>query len=91
VFSVPYAKVVDVTVSGVLFADGGITWDNQRDFERNRWLAGYGLGLRVYSPFQDVVRIDVGFNHHDVIDPLTDVVIRPAGSAVFYFSTGNRF
>jgi outer membrane protein assembly factor BamA len=91
VFSVPYAKIVDVKVSGVLFADGGITWDNQQEFDRDRWYAGYGLGLRVFSPFQDVVRVDVGFNYHDVVEPMTGVVVRPAGSAVFYFSTGNRF
>ena len=95
VFSVPYAKIVDVTVSGVLFADGGMTWDTQGDFDPNRWYAGYGLGLRIFSPFQDVVRIDVAFNHHDVfaLDPITNqlMLIRPSGSAVFYFSTGTRF
>ena len=91
VFSVPYAKIVDVTVSGVLFVDGGITWDNESEFDRDRWYAGYGFGLWVYSPFQDVVRIDVGFNQHDVADPLTGVTIREAHSAVFYFSTGTRF
>lgn len=77
VFSVPYAKIVDVTVSGVIFADGGITWDNEQDFSPNLWQLGYGFGVRIYSPFQDVVRLDVGFNR--------------SGNAVFYFSTGIRF
>jgi outer membrane protein insertion porin family len=77
VFSVPYAKIVDVTLSAVLFADFGIAWDNDVDFDGDRWHGGYGVGLRVYSPFQDVVRVDVGFNR--------------SGNAVFYFSTGTRF
>jgi outer membrane protein assembly factor BamA len=77
VFSVPYAKIVDVTLSGVLFVDGGIVWDAEREFDTSRWHSGYGVGIRIFSPFQDVVRIDVGFNQ--------------AGAAVFYFSTGNRF
>lgn len=77
VFSVPYAKIVDVTVSGVAFVDGGIVWDAQQDFSPDRWQAGYGAGVRIYSPFQDVVRMDVGFDR--------------AGNAVFYFSTGTRF
>ena len=77
IFSVPYAKVVDVTISAVLFVDGGIVWDAEQDFTSSRWHSGFGVGLRIYSPFQDVTRIDVGFNQ--------------GGSAVFYFSTGSRF
>jgi outer membrane protein assembly factor BamA len=77
VFSVPYAKIVDVTLSGVVFADAGIAWNNDIEFDRNRWHGGYGFGIRVYSPFQDVMRVDIGFNQ--------------SGSTVFYFSTGNRF
>jgi outer membrane protein assembly factor BamA len=91
VFSVPYAKVVDVTLSAVLFADGGITWDSEQDYRHDPWYLGYGFGLRIFSPFQDVVRIDVGFNEQDVTDKLRGQVIRRAGSAVFYFSTGLRF
>jgi outer membrane protein assembly factor BamA len=69
--------VVDVSVSGVLFVDAGIVWDNDYNFDVNRWHAGYGVGLRVYSPFQDVVGIDLGFNRR--------------GDVIFYFSTGGRF
>jgi outer membrane protein assembly factor BamA len=77
IFSVPYAKVVDVSVSGVLFVDTGIVWDNSVNFDVNRWHAGYGVGLRIFSPFQDVVGIDLGFNRR--------------GDVHFYFSTGYRF
>jgi len=77
IFSVPYAKYVDVGVMAVAFVDGGIVWSNESDFDPNRWRVGYGVGLRVFSPFQDAVRVDLGFN--------------PDGEAVFYFGTGMRF
>jgi outer membrane protein assembly factor BamA len=77
IFSLPYAKVVDVSVSGVLFVDGGIVWDNDEDFRTERWHVGYGFGLRIYSPFQDVVGVDLGFNRQ--------------GDVLFYFRTGVRF
>jgi len=77
VFSVPYAKVVDVTVSTVLFVDAGIVWDNDVTFDVNRWEYGYGVGLRIFSPFQDVVEISLGFN--------------PDGHTHFYFRTGINF
>jgi outer membrane protein assembly factor BamA len=77
IFSLPYAKVVDLSVSGVLFVDGGIVWDNDEDFRTERWHVGYGFGLRIYSPFQDVVGIDLGFNQQ--------------GDVLFYFRTGQRF
>jgi outer membrane protein assembly factor BamA len=77
VFSVPYAKVVDVTVSTVLFVDAGIVWDNDVTFDFNRWEYGYGAGLRIFSPFQDVVEISLGFS--------------PDGHTHFYFRTGINF
>jgi outer membrane protein assembly factor BamA len=77
VFSVPYAKVVDLGVSGVVFLDGGIAWDNDVDFQGSSWHVGYGAGLRIYSPFQDVVEISLGFN--------------PDRDAFFYFRTGANF
>ena len=77
VFSVPYAKVVDVTISGVLFVDAGIVWDNDVTFDTKQWQVGYGAGLRIFSPFQDVVEISLGFG--------------PDGSTHFYFRTGVNF
>jgi outer membrane protein assembly factor BamA len=77
IFSVPYAKVVDVTVSTVLFVDAGIVWDNDATFHYNQWEFGYGAGLRIFSPFQDVVEISLGFS--------------PDGDTHFYFRTGVNF
>jgi len=41
-----------------LFGDLGIAWD---DNQGNRWLDGYGFGLRVLIPFMDMLRIDFAF------------------------------
>jgi outer membrane protein assembly factor BamA len=77
IFNVPYAKMIDVTVSTVLFVDTGIAWYSERDFNRSRWHSGFGFGLRIFSPFQDVVRLDLGFNKQ--------------GAKYFYFGTGMVF
>lgn len=77
IFSVPYAKQIDVTLSTVLFVDTGIAWDADMDFQQTKWRGGFGFGFRLYSPFQDVVRVDFGFNRH--------------GGKQFYFGTGIVF
>lgn len=41
-----------------LFGDLGIAWENS---EGNRWLDGYGVGLRLLVPFVDMIRLDFAF------------------------------
>jgi outer membrane protein assembly factor BamA len=77
IFNVPYAKMVDVTFSAVLFVDGGVVWNNDADFTTGKWHGGYGFGFRLFSPFQDVVRLDFGFNRY--------------GGKHIYFGTGTTF
>jgi outer membrane protein assembly factor BamA len=76
-FRLPFAGLVDMTVAAVLFADGGIVWRNESDFQSANYRGGFGCGFRIYSPFQDVVRFDLGYNRRGTIHP--------------YFSTGIRF
>lgn len=76
-FRLPFVGLVDVAVSLVGFVDGGIAWDNDSEFIADNYRGGFGYGIRVYSPFQDVVRFDLGFNRRGSIHP--------------YFSTGIRF
>jgi len=45
-------------LQAALFADLGIAWD---DSQGNRWLDGYGFGIRLLVPFVDMVRIDFAF------------------------------
>ncbi len=76
-FRVPIAGLIDLSVSLVFFADGGIVWDNDTEFESGNYHAGFGTGIRIFSPFQDVVRLDFGYNRRGRVHP--------------YFSTGIRF
>lgn len=73
----PFAGLVDVSVSLVFFADGGIVWNDETQFDSAHYRGGFGYGFRIYSPFQDVVRLDLGYNRRGAVHP--------------YFSTGVRF
>jgi len=76
-YRLPIAGLSDFLVSLVMFADTGIAWDEESEFALQNFHAGYGWGLRLFSPFQDVARFDVGYNQR--------------GRVRLYFSTGVRF
>jgi len=76
-YRLPIAGLSDFLVSLVMFVDTGIVWDRQSDFTGQNLRAGYGWGVRLYSPFQDVARFDVGYNQR--------------GRVRMYFTTGVRF
>jgi outer membrane protein assembly factor BamA len=76
-YRLPIAGLSDFLVSLVLFVDTGIVWDRQSEFTLKNFHAGYGWGLRLFSPFQDVARVDVGYNQR--------------GRVRIYFTTGVRF
>jgi outer membrane protein assembly factor BamA len=41
------------------FADWGLVWTDSREFSRRNGIGGYGVGLRLFMPFVDLVRVDV--------------------------------
>jgi outer membrane protein insertion porin family len=77
VFPVPIVREFDVSLGLVTFVDTGIVWNGARDFERSGFHGTSGVGLRVYSPVQDVFRVDFGFDLH--------------GNYRFHTATGIRF
>jgi len=77
VYQFPFAGNVDFAASLVAFVDGGIAWASASEFSARNVHSGAGIGFRLYSPLQDVVRLDLGYG--------TDGNVRP------YFSTGVRF
>jgi outer membrane protein assembly factor BamA len=77
IFKVPFAGLVDASVSLVFFVDGGIVWEHVDEFSSENYRGGFGIGTRLYSPLQDVIRLDLGYNRRGKIHP--------------YFSTGVRF
>ena len=42
-----------------LFGDFGVAWNDRA--QKNRWLDGYGLGIRFLVPFVDMIRVDFAF------------------------------
>jgi outer membrane protein assembly factor BamA len=77
VFHVPHFRYVDIGLGLAAFIDGGIVWDAADDFTYHRYHGTAGVGLKFYSPFQDVVRLDFGFSAH--------------GDYRFHMGTGIRF
>ena len=77
IFEMPLLGFVDVGLGVLAFADAGVVWDREREFGLERFHGGFGVGLRLYSPYQDVIRLDLGFNQHGGVYP--------------YFTTGIRF
>lgn len=53
---------VTLGIEATLFADTGIAWDHNDEFDTNHFKSGFGIGLRALVPAVDVVRFDLGFN-----------------------------
>ncbi len=76
VFRLPILGHVDVVLNIVLFIDGGIVWDRREEFQLERFHGGTGFGVRLYSPYQDVIRFDFGFNERGDVFPYLNTGIR---------------
>lgn len=77
IYRLPFVGPTDFTLSFVSFMDGAIVWNSTDEFNFDRYHGGFGAGLRLYSPIQDVTRLDFGFN--------------ASGNFHATFSTGARF
>ncbi len=76
-YKLPFIGLSDFQLGMVLFVDGGIGWTDQSEFKYDNFHSGFGLGVRLFSPIQDVLRVDVGYSSKGRIRP--------------YFSTGMNF
>ncbi len=76
-YKLPVLGTTDFQFGMVAFIDTGIGWTKESEFDLDNFHSGFGIGLRLFSPIQDVIRVDVGFT--------TQGDIRP------YFSTGSNF
>ncbi len=76
-YKLPILGTTDFQFGLVAFVDTGIGWTQKSEFRLDNFHGGFGFGLRLFSPIQDVIRVDVGFTEEGVIRP--------------YFSTGTNF
>ncbi|HEY9898621.1 MAG TPA: BamA/TamA family outer membrane protein [Pantanalinema sp.] len=78
--SAEYRFPIAWLLSGALFADSGLFWDQAKDnFSWDRTRSGYGAGLRVNMPALGALRIDYGMKEWD-----------PAGG-VLQLAVGHKF
>ena len=76
-YKLPFIGVTDFQLGLVLFVDSGIGWTGKSSFTYDNFHSGFGMGIRLFSPIQDVLRVDVGYSSTGRIRP--------------YFSTGINF
>jgi outer membrane protein assembly factor BamA len=77
VFSLPIVHEFDIGMGLVTFVDTGIVWYGSDDFGLDNFHGTGGVGLNIFSPIQDVLRLEFGFNLH--------------GDHRFHADTGIRF
>ncbi|MCZ6767602.1 MAG: BamA/TamA family outer membrane protein [bacterium] len=77
VFSLPVIKTFDIGLGLTMFMDSGIVWEGAYNFSLDRLHGTTGLGIRLYNPIRDVLRMDVGFTAD--------------GDVRFSFASGVRF
>ena len=77
VFSFPIIHEFDVGMGLVTFVDSGIVWYGSDDFRLDTFHGTAGVGLDIFSPIQDIIRLEYGFNLH--------------GEQRFQAATGIRF
>ncbi|MCI0452389.1 MAG: BamA/TamA family outer membrane protein [Candidatus Latescibacteria bacterium] len=76
-YKLPILGTTDFQFGVVAFIDTGIGWTHEAEFNLDNFHSGFGFGLRLFSPIQDVIRVDVGFT--------------PQGDIRPYFTTGSNF
>ncbi|HEX6790210.1 MAG TPA: BamA/TamA family outer membrane protein, partial [Candidatus Krumholzibacteria bacterium] len=76
-YRLPFIGLTDFQLGLVLFVDSGIGWTGRSSFVWDNFHTGFGMGVRLFSPIQDVLRLDIGYS--------------AAGRVRPYFSTGINF
>jgi outer membrane protein assembly factor BamA len=76
-YKIPFVGLTDFQLGLVAFVDTGIGWSSREEFRLDNFHGGFGVGMRLFSPIQDVIRLDVGFTAEGTVRP--------------YFSTGSNF
>ncbi len=76
-YRLPFIGITDFHLGLVAFVDTGIGWTSTTEFHYDNFHSGFGVGVRLFSPIQDALRLDVASDGR--------------GSVRTYFSTGVNF
>jgi outer membrane protein assembly factor BamA len=76
-YRLPIVGTTDFQLGLAAFVDTGIGWTEESEFRSENFHSGFGIGVRLFSPIQDALRVDVGYSSKGKIRP--------------YFSTGLNF
>jgi outer membrane protein assembly factor BamA len=76
-YRLPFIGLTDFQLGLVLFVDTGIGWTGRTSFTYENFHSGFGMGVRLFSPIQDVLRVDIAYSATGRVRP--------------YFSTGINF
>jgi outer membrane protein insertion porin family len=76
-YRVPFIGITDFQFGLVAFVDTGIGWTTPEEFKYDNFHSGFGVGLRLFSPIQDVLRVDLASGARGGIRP--------------YFTAGSNF
>jgi outer membrane protein assembly factor BamA len=76
-YKLPIVGTTDFQLGLAAFVDTGIGWSSPSEFRYDNFHSGFGVGVRLFSPIQDAVRLDVGYSSKGKVRP--------------YFSTGINF
>jgi outer membrane protein assembly factor BamA len=57
-----YQSNLKFGLSGELFIDSGIIWQEPADYSINNYITGFGCGLFIHLPYVEIFRIDYGLN-----------------------------
>lgn len=49
-------------VSGGLFVDTGALWSQNQDLSKEHFISGWGAGLHVFMPYNNLIRLEYAFN-----------------------------
>jgi outer membrane protein insertion porin family len=57
-----YLRNLKIGLSGGVFVDTGIIWNEPYQYGLNNFLTGFGAGMHIHLPYIEVFRIDYAFN-----------------------------
>jgi outer membrane protein assembly factor BamA len=57
-----YQRNLKIGLSGALFIDTGIVWNEPDQYRSDNFLTGFGFGLHFHLPYVEIFRIDYGLN-----------------------------